>query len=384
MENLFWIFISIGLVLGSCYFLLIASYCYAWAKMKISVYKNENSVLISVVVVARNEEENIATCLDSLLAQNYPLDKFQIIVVDDHSTDSTFKIISSYSEKNIQINCLQLDRNVTGKKQGITKAVGFSSSELIVTTDADCKMGVSWLSSIASFYENTNAKMIVAPVAFYDEKTIFEKMQSLEFMALIACGGASLFFKKATMCNGANLAYTKRAFLEVNGFEKNESKASGDDVLLMYKINELFPGKVLFLKNSEAIVYTKPVDSIKKFAQQRKRWASKGFLALNAETKRVSILVYLFCAYLVFVPLIGAFCLSNTPFYPLFIGICLILIGIKCIIDFLLLFLSASFFGKKGLLVFFIPEQIIYIVYVVFFGLLGSVGKYEWKGRITN
>lgn len=384
MENLFWIFISIGIILGISYFLLIARYCYAWTKTKKTVYKNENSVLISVVVVARNEEETISTCLDSLLEQNYPSDKFQIIVVDDHSTDSTLKIIRSHSEKNAQIKCLQLGENVTGKKQGITKAIEFSSAELIVTTDADCRMGVSWLSSIASFYKNTDAKMVVAPVSFYNEKTIFEKMQSLEFMALIACGGASLFFKKAIMCNGANLAYTKSGFLEVNGFEKNESKASGDDVLLMYKINEQFPGKVLFLKDSDAIVYTKPMDSLKKFVHQRKRWASKGFSALNAETKRVSMLVYMFSAYLVFVPLIGAVCFLNTPFYPLFIGICLILIGIKCIIDFLLLFLSASFFGKRGFLVFFIPEQIIYMVYVVFFGLLGSIGKYEWKGRITN
>ena len=384
MENLFWVFISIGLILGSGYFLLIASYCYAWIKTNGSVDKNEKSVLISIVVVARNEEENISNCLNALLAQDYPSDKFQIIVVDDHSTDSTLKLIQSYSEKNAQIKCLQLDKNTEGKKQGITKAIEFSSAELIVTTDADCKMGIHWLRSIAAFYKKTDAKMIVAPVSFYDEKTVFEKMQSLEFMALIACGGASLFFKKAIMCNGANLAYSKSAFLAVNGFENNQSKASGDDVLLMYKINKLFHGKVLFLKNSEAIVYTKPIDSVKKFVQQRKRWASKGFSALNAETRRVSLLVYLFNAYLVFIPLIGAVCLSNSPFYPLFIGICLILVGIKCIIDFLLLFLSASFFWKKGFLIYFIPEQIIYMVYVVFFGLLGSFGKYEWKGRVTN
>lgn len=384
MENLFWVFISIGLILGSSYFLLIASYCYAWTIMKTSSDRDEQSVLISVVLVARNEEKNISICLDALLAQHYPSDKFEIIVVDDHSTDSTLKIIREYSEKNTQIKYFELSENAEGKKQGISKAIELSSAELIVTTDADCKMGIHWLSSIATFYKKTDAKMIVAPVSFYGEKTIFEKMQSLEFMALIACGGASLFYKKAIMCNGANLAYTKNAFLEVNGFDENEKKASGDDVLLMYKINKLFPGKVVFFKNKEAIVYTKPMDSIKKFVQQRKRWASKGFFALNTETRRVSLLVYLFNAYLVFIPLIGAVCLSNSPFYPLFMGICLILIGIKCIIDFLLLFLSASFFGKKEFLIFFIPEQIIYMLYVVFFGLFGSLGKYEWKGRITN
>ena len=384
MELLFWIFVSIGLVLGVSYFMLIASYCYAWNRTQSEKGKDEKSVFITVIVVARNEEKTISTCLDSILAQNYPIEKFEMIVVDDHSTDSTYKIIQQYSEKRSHIKCVSLPENCEGKKQGIAMAVELSNGELIVTTDADCKMGTNWLSSIAAFYKKTNAKMIVGPVSFFDEKTVFEKMQSLEFMALLACGGASLFYKKAIMCNGANLAYTKNAFMEVNGFDGADKKASGDDVLLMYKINKHFPGKVVFLKNEEAIVYTKPMDSIKKFVQQRKRWASKGYLALNAETKMVSLLVYLFSVYLVLIPVIGAICLLNTPFYQIFIVIFLILIGIKCIIDFLLLFLSASFFGKKGFLMFFVPEQIIYVIYVVFFGLIGSLGKYEWKGRKLN
>ncbi len=381
---LFWLLVSIGAFLCFSYFLLIASYCYGWTQMNDSDIVLNTSVEVSVIVASRNEELNLKKCLDAILLQNYPKEKLEILVVDDHSDDSTLEIIRSYAEKNSCVKCLSLPENSVGKKQAISLAIASSKGELIVTTDADCVMGINWLSSSVSFYKKTEAKMIVGPVSFYNENSIFEKMQSLEFMALISSGGASLYFKKAIMCNGANLAFTKEVFNELKGFDEKDKKASGDDVLLMYKINKKYPGKVHFLKNKQAIVYTNAKETLKEFLQQRKRWASKDFFALNSETKRVSMLIYLFNAYLLIVPIIGGVCFANNPIYPLFIGICLILIGIKCFIDFLLLFLSASFFKQKALLVFFLPEQIIYMVYVVFVGLLGSIGKYEWKGRKTN
>jgi cellulose synthase/poly-beta-1,6-N-acetylglucosamine synthase-like glycosyltransferase len=209
-------------------------------------------------------------------------------------------------------------------------------------------------------------------------------MQSLEFMALIGCGGASLFYKKAIMCNGANLAYSKAAYEEVNGFYGIEEKASGDDVLLMYKINEKYPGAVRFLKNREAIVCTRAKQQLKDFIQQRKRWSSKGFWAFNTETKITALIVYLFSLYLVLVPLIDLLCYRNSFFHQVLTDFCLILLGIKCFIDFLLLFLTASFFKKERFLLLFLPEQILYLMYVVLIGIIGSIGKFEWKDRIIN
>ena len=341
-------------------------------------------VFVSVIVAARNEEENIARCIDAVLAQNYPSEMFELIIVDDHSEDSTFKIATEYAKKSHQIICVHLQADFIGKKQAVTHAISIARGKLIVTTDADCQMETNWLASFVSFYVKTNAKMIVAPVAFRKENSLFEKMQSLEFMALMACGGASLYYSKAIMCNGANLCYQKEVFNEVGGYSITDEKASGDDVLLMYKIKKSYPQGVLFLKSKEAIVYTKAVNTIEAFFQQRKRWASKGFLVLNTETKAVALLIYLFNFYLLFAPLFGSICFKNSAVYPVYIEICLILFGIKCFIDFLLLFLSASFFDKKRFLLLFIPEQIIYMIYVVLFGFIGSVGKYEWKGRKTN
>ena len=385
MQLLFWIFIVCGTLLCVAYFCLIASYCYAWVRTKNAALSADASVHITVIVAARNEETEISACLDAILSQEYPVEMFEVIVVDDHSTDSTGSLIKNYVDTNINIRSIALSEHtgLLGKKLAIDIGVKAAKGELIVTTDADCVMGKKWLGSIAAFYRQTNAKMIVAPVAFHKEETVFEKMQSLEFMALMVCGASSLYYNRAIMCNGANLAYTREAYIEVDGLGEPDQKASGDDVLLMYKISRNYPGEIRFMKSEEAFVYTKAKGSLTEFAHQRKRWASKGLGAMNAETKTAALLIYLFNSYLVLIPLIGLFYFPNTDVYQYFKDFCLILIGIKCFIDFLLLFLSASYFKKKRFLFFFLPEQIIYMLYITIFGIAGSVGKYEWKGRKT-
>ena len=285
--------------------------------------------------------------------------------------------------QNTNVKLLTINKNSArfGKKHAIELAIKQAKGELIVTTDADCIMGNKWLNSIVSFYIATNAKMIVAPVSYYHEKTIFEKLQSLEFMALMASTGGSLFYKKAIMCNGANLAYSKNIFNEVKGFENIDKSPSGDDVLLMYKIANRYPENIHFLKHKNAIVFTKAKTSLANFISQRKRWASKPFNSLNTSTKVVSIIVYLFNSLLF---LTGGYFIFNyeklmlyTPFFIVYI----FLVVIKCFIDFLLLFLASSFFNKRKYLIYFLPEQILYIPYVFFTGIIGLNGTYNWKGR---
>lgn len=384
MNAAFWILTGSGVLLGLSYLATIAKYCYGWQKLNEAALSKDETVDVSVIIAVRNEERGIVDLMDALIAQSYPRSLTEIIIVNDHSTDYTVSLLESFLISFSNIKLLKLPDGRAGKKEAIAFGIANSKGELIVTTDGDCVMGNEWLSSLVSFYKKQELQMVVGPVAFQNDKTVFQKMQSLEFMALISSGGGSLFFHKAILCNGANLAFSRKSFDRAEGYTGVEGKASGDDVLLMYKIQKAYPGKVGFLKNDVAIVYTEAKKSAREFFNQRKRWASKGFSALNADTKRVSLLIYLFNAWLVLVPWIGYLCFRNTTFHPIFLEICLILAGIKCLIDFLLLFLSASFFKRKGLLLFFIPQWIIYGIYVVLFGLIGPFGKYEWKGRKTN
>lgn len=384
MEQVILFIIGLSFLACLAYLITITLYCYGWLRTQTPTVNSVfNTTSISVIIAARNEEDNIAQCLTVIVNQSYPTEYLEIIVVDDASEDTTNNRITTLSKKHHNIKLISLKNGGTGlgKKNAIKAAIKESKGELIVTTDADCMMGKNWLKTISSFYQQTNAKMIVAPVCFYAEKTFFEKMQSLEFMALVFSGGASLYFDKAIMANGANLAYTKAVFNDVNGFEDIDQQASGDDVLLMYKIEKKHPKKVLFLKHAEAIVYTKAQASLKGFINQRKRWSSKPFNVLNNETKAVSIIVYLYNTLILLTGVLGVFFSKDFIFHLSLIELCLILFTIKCFIDFLLLFLATSFFRKKSLMAYFLGEQVLYIIYVFVIGILGTSGKYEWKGR---
>src|ERR1017187_5954676 len=222
MEQIILIIIIISSLNCFAYLILIASYCYAWVKIKSPIiHDNINKILVTVVIAARNEEDNIETCLTSILDQSYSSEYMEIIIVDDASEDTTNYKIQQFCNKYKNIKLITLDKkfNLSGKKNALNAAINEAKGELIVTTDADCIMSKNWLSTIVGYYNQSHPKMIVSPVSFYNEKTIFEKMQSLELMALVLSSGASLHFNKAIMCNGANLAYPKKVFYEVNSFE---------------------------------------------------------------------------------------------------------------------------------------------------------------------
>ncbi|MEO6904476.1 MAG: glycosyltransferase [Bacteroidia bacterium] len=383
MEKAHLIIGIIIFLIAFSYVLVISVLCYGWVSTKKRELDLTRVVKISVIVAARNEEANISLCLQSIIHQFYLKHHYELIIIDDASTDSTNAIITSFCKNHDFIKMITLDdaTKSAGKKRAIEKAIQIATGELIVTVDADCTMNKNWLSTIAAYYCKTNAKMIVGPVCFYEENTVFEKMQTVEFMALIASGAGALYFNKAIMCNGANLIYTKEAFNLVNGFKGTENIASGDDVLLMYKIKEKYANGIHFLKQQDAIVYTKAKTNFSEFINQRKRWASKGFMNFNKETKVVSLIVYLFNSLIVVLPFFDLIKVTDNYFSSSFFEISLILLLIKCVIDFLLLFLAASFFKKISLLIYFIPEQLIYLFYVVSISFLSIAGTYEWKSR---
>ena len=384
MTTFFFVLVYLFVILFIVYGVFILSFSLGWLRTKGDVdIDDELNTNTSIIIAARNEEENIASCLRALINQSYPANHMEIIVVDDNSDDETNSIVRNFCEQYHFIKLISLDEKLgeQGKKQALQKAIAQAKGELIFTTDADCVMGMDWLRIMVSCQKKTHAEMIVAPVCFNKEDRIFEKMQSLEFMALMASGAGALYYNKAILCNGANLMYTRKAFDAVNGFEKIDNYPTGDDVLLMYKINKRFPKKIKFLKNEDVIVYTPAKQTLKSFMQQRKRWASKKMGHLNNATKILSLVVYLFNLLLFGLPLLYIWVKPCDCNGVDFVNIWLIIFIMKCMIDFLLLFLAASFFDKRKWLYFFIPEQLIYVPYVVYTGFQGIVGTYVWKGR---
>jgi cellulose synthase/poly-beta-1,6-N-acetylglucosamine synthase-like glycosyltransferase len=271
--------------------------------------------------------------------------------------------------------------NISPKKRAIDSSIQLAKGELITTTDGDCRVGVKWLETIANFQEKTGAYLVSGAVTFGSSASLrhqhsfFEKAQIIEFASLIGTGACSMFIGKPNMCNGANLTYLKSVFHEVGGFAGNESLASGDDEFLMHKVTAKYPEKVQFLKSQDVIVETHAHDSWRSFYNQRKRWASKWKHYDNWQT--TALAVFIFSANFI---LLLAFSCWFFEFISLKdLGL---IILIKFSAEFVFLSLIVSFLRKKYL-IWLIPfVQIIYPLYVVFFGLAAQKqGEYIWKGR---
>jgi cellulose synthase/poly-beta-1,6-N-acetylglucosamine synthase-like glycosyltransferase len=363
------------------YALLIDRYRRIWNSIPIyDLPAKDPSTFISVIIAARNEENNIPGLLSSLEQQTYPRDLFQVIVVDDHSTDKTpqllFSVQCSFSLAPIIISSSdpELEKSQSFKKNAIDLGIGMARGELIVTTDADCRFDKNWLRSVAAFYESTGAKFIAAPVMINSSQTVLSVFQSLDFLTLQGITGASVHSRFHSMCNGANLAYEREAFYEVKGFEGIDQIPSGDDMFLMHKIYKKYPDKVFYLKAHEAIVQTEAATSWKTFFQQRIRWASKADRYDDKRIFWVLLLVYLLNLCFLVLGIVSFW--KNTWLFFF-----VILILAKILIEFPFVNAVAIFFKQDRLMKYFIFLQPIHILYTIIAGWLGKFSSYEWKGR---
>ncbi|MEO6232879.1 MAG: glycosyltransferase [Ferruginibacter sp.] len=384
------ILLLVSLILFIVYVGLIVYYRQGWLSLPLfekTVVFLKPTTRITIIIPARNEAANIGNCLQSICNQTYPADLFEVIVVDDHSTDETVSIIHSFSQNNIR--CILLKDYVTDpinsyKKKAIEIAISKSTGDLIVTTDADCYMGKDWLTNIAGFYETYSPDFIAAPVAIQCSLSFIEIFQALDFMTLQGITGAAVHKKLHSMCNGANLAYSKKVFEEVGGFKGIDNIASGDDMLLMHKIYDVNPTKVMFLKSADAIVYTEPAKTLKDFINQRIRWASKADKYDDKTILPVLIAVYFFNVCMLLIPIVAIFNNINCSFLTFNFSLLtfwLYLLLLKTLVELFFLYPVAQFFNKQSLLWLFPVMQPFHIVYTIIAGWLGKFGTYKWKER---
>lgn len=349
---------------------------------------------LSIIIPARNEEDNIGACIQSILNQSYSKNLYEIIVVNDHSTDATASIVKTFNEPNIKcIDLINFIGNETNsfKKKGIEVGIAQANGELIITTDADCVAPPNWLQTIAAFYEEKKPDLIVMPVSIFPTPSgvglgvrFIEIFQALDFMTLQGITGSAVHKKIHSMCNGANLAYTKKAFDTVNGFAGINNIASGDDMMLMHKIYSENKKGIVYLKSAAVIVQTKPVKTITEFINQRIRWASKADKYEDKRMLPVLIVVYFFNVLLLILPIIAIlsnfkFLIFNFQFSTLQFWFWLLLF--KVVIEIIFLIPIAKFFNKLPLLFLFPLMQPFHIIYTVIAGWLGKFGRYSWKGR---
>lgn len=330
---------------------------------------------ISVVIAFRNESKNIIACLTALEKQVYSNNLFEVILVNDHSEDDSVKQIEEYqTTSNLTIRLLHLSSEY-GKKAALQLGIENANYPIIASTDADCEVPENWLSYINQSFSNNETAMLLGPVGFSEQTSgnlLLDSFQELDFLAMQALTFGALGNKFPILNNGANIAYKKAVFENVNGFDKHKTP-SGDDVFLLEKFVDQ-QQMVNGILDKKFIVSTEKTSTFSTFIQQRLRWASKAKKYKNSNLIYFSSIVYLS-------NLIQLLIYAEILLVDSFWVVGIILLTSKWLIDFILLYLAANFFNKKKQLVLFVFVVLIYPVYIVFIGLLALITNFKWKGR---
>ncbi len=373
--SMLWLLLTLLLLIP--YSILLLLYRYWWSK---SATRSVPASFVpttsfTILIPARNEEKNIVDCLQSIQQLHYPKELIEVIVIDDFSDDATVATTKQFTAVQvIELKELLKEKINSYKKKAIEVGAEKARGKYIVTTDADCTVPANWLRNFAYIIEQQPTVFIAAPVAMKEESSFIKLFQSLDFLTLQGITAASVGAGFHSMCNGANLCYSKEAFYAVGGFKGVDHIASGDDMLLMHKLYSRFPTEVHYCKAADSIVHTNPVETVGEFFRQRIRWASKADQYDDKRIFWVLLLVYLLNVY--FVVLFVAACF-NSSLWLLLAGSLLF----KTIIELVFLIPVAKFFQKEKLLWWFPFAQPFHIVYTVIAGWLGKFGSYEWKGR---
>ena len=367
-------------LISLAYLFIIVLFTLGWYKNRRYIPDHHlPATSVSVIVALRNEAVNCDDLFSFLANQDYPADLTEIIFVDDNSQDNTYDLLKTLIYKQGESNFRIVKSSGAGeqsfKKAAIDSGIRISTGNLIITTDADCRAGKKWISSIVSFYEKYQPKLISSPVVFSKDVSIFDSVQSLEFMSLIASGAGSVQAGIPIMCNGANLAFEKEAYYKIGNNNPDNKLISGDDVFLMLNVKKKYGSNaVRFLKCYEAVIQTPARLTLKAFYQQRIRWVSKSRNYRDAGIVSVSIVVFLYNLLLVTTLFASIFSFNGLKVY-------LLLLFLKIITDLPLLFGISSFFKRKKELLLVLPLQLIYPFYIVIFAVLGQFVGFEWKSR---
>ena len=372
MSVIFFI-ICLILILGYVY--LIVHIYDGWDKIEEWELKNHTSSSTPTIIVpARNEEENIAACVESIsasLRKNGP--GGELLVVNDHSEDETENKARNAGAKIITLWHTQ------GKKEALELAVSSATHEIIICTDADSTVSESWVKTMVSKHEIDTSSFIAGPLLSKYNDDRLSAFQSLDALMMVATTANGILRKSYFLANGANMSFTKEAYNRVGGMKTHDKLASGDDVFLIQSIAIDNTDSVHYIKSPHATVWTEPVRSWGAMWQQRKRWSTK--TRHYPHFSPIKIQAYVFLIH--FIIILGIVLIPFTGGLSFFSSV--FMLFIKWIMDYLLLSKIARYFDQSEPLKYFFSCSLIYFFYIflmAFWALRG--GSYTWKGRNTK
>ncbi|MCG6960537.1 glycosyltransferase [bacterium BMS3Abin03] len=332
--------------------------------------------LVSVIIPFRNESEIILKNLKSIESQDYPPAKYEVIYVNDFSTDDSVEILAKNKNKdNIRIISVPENYSVNAhKKRAVTYGIENSTGDIIVTTDADCIYDESWLCSLLQNFDKETA-FVSGPVEFIDDEKFFSEIQKMEFAGLVLTGAGLIGSGNSTICNAANIAYRRKVFNEVDGFNDHLDLSSGDDEFLLQKIASDTKYKIKFSVDKKSVVRTSSNKSIGEFYHQRKRWASKGLFYNDKSLIFKLILIYFFYIGLIAQTFLSIFL---SWYFILTLAVSLLL---KLFFEFRIMIKGKRLLFPRLSLKTFIGAEFFQIFYIILAGFAGMFGNLQWKER---
>jgi len=331
-----------------------------------------DTVLFSIVVPFRNEHQRLEGLVHSLKVMDYPRERYEVVWVNDHSTDQGEDWLEQHLHNNDQL--LHLPEGKQGKKSALEFGIAASKHPYIITVDADITLPLTWLAAIAGKLEIDPLDFLILPVAYSETDGALAKGMALDFLSLQGITFGTAAQNKPIVASGANLCYKKSVFDAVGGFDGIRANASGDDVLLLHKLQLMGYESIGYLCHQEVLAETPAPPSLTAFIAQRARWAGK---AKAYQTKSAIGLSWLVAAYHLLWLLSLLTCWYTSSAVWLFV----ISWGVKWVIDFLLLFLVAFSLRRRHLMRYFAVVELAYPFYIVAVLFRTVAGKHQWKGR---
>lgn len=363
-------------LLALLYAFLILAYTIGWYRLKNRILAFEPvPEKVSVLIAARNEEKNISALLHDLIQQDYPKQFLEVIIADDHSEDKTVEIVEKFIAEKALFPIHLIKASAFGKKSALREAAKIAAGEFFLFTDADCRVGNNWIRTISNHFNSPEINLVLGPVRMENDGQLFGKLQSLEFLSLIASTAGSCGIAYPAMANGANLAVRRSVFEEVIDYQGGKKHASGDDVFLLFSILKKYGSSAIgFALFEEAIVSTKALNGLKELIRQRLRWVSKSKSYAQKAVIIPAMIVFLFN-----LALLLLFALSF--FYPFLFVIFGMFSLLKFMIDFPLLRSAANFMQRREWIRLAFPFEFVYPFYIVFTAVAGNLMPVKWKGR---
>ncbi|MEI8134102.1 MAG: glycosyltransferase [bacterium] len=325
-----------------------------------------------MLICARNEENNIEKCLQSLAKLNYPSELLEILVVDDRSSDSTPLILAQWINRlpNLRTITTQKADNpeIRGKINALIHGMDEATGEFVVITDADCVVTPNWVREHLRWYEAETG--MVSSITVLDSPKSFDRAQSLEMTELLGLSMAAINFGIPVSVIGNNLSIRKQTYQEIGGY-RNIPFSVTEDVALFQKVWDTKKWKVRFKANNDLLVLSQPPDSFKTWWRQKHRWVIGG--------KDIKIMGKL----ILLLGFIGAFVLVAAPI-TLSVNMAILIISIKCLSDLIIIYPTLRAMKQTKLTFFFFAYQLYLFFFLICVPILYSQKDVKWKGRVYH